>query len=256
MITGIDHIVIAGPDLDALSATFRRLGFTVVEGGRHPIGSYNRLIGLGDGAYIELLSFYAHSPAHYWWAALHERGGGLIDFCMQTDDIRADYALFQEQGVDMSPLVGLSRLRFDGYRLAWLNNEIRGEFQGLAPFLIEDETPRDERAPKLSEHANGVTGIEAISLVARDLGLAERVMSAALCRSGQSLRDESLRASGVAFQVGAHRLEYLCPDDSSSPLQAHLDANRPLPWRIRLRASGASRVIAPEEAAGTRIEFV
>ena len=41
MIQGIDHIVIAGPDLDELSETFRSIGFNVVAGGRHPIGSYN-----------------------------------------------------------------------------------------------------------------------------------------------------------------------------------------------------------------------
>ena len=40
---------------------------------------------------------------------------------MQTDDIRADYAVFKAQGVEMSKLVGLSRVRHDGYRLAWLN---------------------------------------------------------------------------------------------------------------------------------------
>ena len=54
-----------------LTATFKSLGFNVVGGGRHPIGSYNTLIGLQDGAYIELLSFYEESPKHYWWDAVH-----------------------------------------------------------------------------------------------------------------------------------------------------------------------------------------
>ena len=164
MIHGIDHIVIAGPDLDALTATFSSLGFSVVGGGKHPIGSYNNLIGLADGAYIELLSFYEDSPKHYWWDAVHARGGGLIDFCMQTDDIQGDYAIFQAQGVAMSPLVGLSRVRVDGYQLAWLNNEIYGIYQGLIPFVIEDETPREERVPKVTAHDNQVTGIDTITL--------------------------------------------------------------------------------------------
>ena len=76
MLLGIDHIVIAGSDLDDLTATYMALGFNVVDGGRHPIGSYNRLIGLQDGAYIELLSFYEASPKHYWWDAVHRKGGG------------------------------------------------------------------------------------------------------------------------------------------------------------------------------------
>lgn len=238
MIHGIDHIVIAGADLDDLTATFKSLGFNVVGGGRHPIGSYNRLIGLRDGAYIELLSFYEDSPQHYWWDAVHSRGGGLIDFCMQTDDIRADYAVFEEQGVEMSPLVGLSRVRFDGYQLSWLNNEIYGQYQGLIPFIIEDETPREERVPKENEHANGVIGIDTITLAASDIGLVERIMSAALGGKGAPTRDDALGAAGIVFEVGPHRLEYLRPDDESSPLHEHLALNKPVPYRIRFKTDG------------------
>lgn len=255
MIRGIDHIVIAGEALDALADTFAGLGFTVVGGGQHPIGSYNKLIGLGDGAYIELLSFYRHSPDHYWWEAVHSRGGGLIDFCMRTDDIRGDYAIFESQGVQMSPLVGLSRVRFDGYQLAWLNNEIYGQYQGLIPFIIEDETPRAERVPKEHTHANGVTGIDTITLVARDLQLARRIMTAALGVAGEAVHDDELYARGVVYQAGAHRLEYLSPLDERSPLNAHLHANKPLPWRIRFKTTGAARSIEPSDAAGVRIEL-
>lgn len=256
MILSIDHIVIGGTDLDALTATFKALGFNVVPGGRHPIGSYNTLIGLQDGAYIELLSFYEPSPRHYWWDAVHKRGGGLIDFCAQTDDIRADYAVFQGQGVEMSALVGLSRERFDGYRLSWLNNEIYGEFQGLIPFLIEDETPREERAPKENRHANGVIGIDAITLAASDIDLARRIMSAALGVKGEPARDEALKATGVVYTVGSHRLEYLMPDDERSPLYEHIARNKPAPYRIRFKTAGQQRMVDPAEAAGARIEFI
>ena len=256
MLLGIDHIVIAGPDLDELTASFKALGFNVVDGGRHPIGSYNRLIGLQDGAYIELLSFYEDNPQHYWWDAVHERGGGLIDFCMRTDDIRADYAVFQQEGVEMSKLVGLSRARFDGYQLSWLNNEIYGQYQGLIPFIIEDETPREERVPKEKKHDNGVIGIDTITLAARDLGEARRIMSAALGSKGEPRRDEALKASGILFEVGPHRLEYLKPDDESSPLQEHGARNKPVPYRIRLKTGGANAAVESRAAAGVRIAFV
>ncbi len=256
MILGIDHIVIAGPDLDALTVTFKALGFKVVGGGRHPIGSFNSLIGLADGAYIELLSFYEPSPKHYWWDAVHERGGGLIDFCVQTDDIHTDYAVFVQQGVEMSPLVGLSRERVDGYHLSWLNNEIYGAFQGLIPFLIEDETPREERVPKENRHVNGVTGIASITLATRDVDMANRIMSAALGVDGEPTRDAALNASGFVFEIGPHRLEYLQPDDESSPLAEHIACKRPVPYRIRFKTEGEKRMVAPGEAAGARIEFI
>lgn len=256
MIKGIDHIVIAGPELDSLSASFESLGFTIVGGGKHPIGSYNKLIGLQDGAYIELLSFYEESPNHYWWDAVHQRGGGLIDFCMQTDDIRADYAVFDSQGVEMSPLVGLSRVRVDGYKLAWLNNEIYGQYQGLIPFVIEDETPRDERVPKEKLHANQVTGIDTITLAASDLGLARRIMEAALGKPGSSVNAEDLNANGIVFEVGPHQLEYLIPNDDSSPLHHHIAANEPVPYRISFKTAGEPRAFAPDESAGVGISLV
>ncbi len=256
MLIGIDHIVIAGAKLDDLTAAFKALGFNVVAGGRHPIGSYNTLVGLQDGAYIELLSFYEESPKHYWWDAVHSKGGGLIDVCMQTDDIRADYAVFEKQGVEMSPLVGLSRVRFDGYQLSWLNNEIYGQYQGLIPFIIEDETPREERVPKENEHANGVTGIDTITLAASDIALTERIMSAALGSVGEPARDDVLNASGLVYQVGPHRLEYLRPADETGPMHEHIALNRPLPFRIRFKTGGVKGVVDPRVAAGVRIEFV
>ncbi len=256
MIQGIDHIVIAGPDLDLLSETFRGLGFNVQAGGKHPIGSYNTLIALQDGAYIELLSFYEECPEHYWWDLVHSRGGGLIDFCMQTDDIRADYALFEAQGVAMSPLVGLGRQRVDGYQLSWINNKIYGDYQGLIPFIIEDQTPRTERVPKENQHDNQVTGIDTITLAARDLELASGIMSAALGTTGVPVHDDALNAAGIVFEVGPHRLEYLSPADVTSPLQAHIAADAPRPYRIRFKTAGEKMFIVPGDAAGTRIEFI
>ena len=167
MITGIDHIVIAFHSLERAIDTYRGLGFTVVAGGRHPYGSYNALIGFADGSYIELLGFYEDSPAHPWWALLQERGGGLVDFCMATDDIRGDLAAFRAQGVDCGALIKGGRARPDGYEVRWINNKVSGAWQGLIPFIIEDETPRDERLPRERNHPNGVTGIHSLSLAAR-----------------------------------------------------------------------------------------
>ena len=97
MIQSIDHIVIAVHSLDSAIDSYRALGFTVVVGGKHPYGSHNALIGFEDGSYIEVLGFYEESPAHPWWDLLHQRGGGLIDFCMATDDIRGDLAHFERR---------------------------------------------------------------------------------------------------------------------------------------------------------------
>lgn len=256
MITALDHLVIAVKNLEAASERYRRLGFQVVPGGKHPTGSYNALIGFQDGAYIELLSFYEDSPAHNWWNALHQRGGGLIDFCMQTDDIQADYASFRAQGVDMSDLQTLSRVRTDGYELSWTNNHIHGRDQGLIPFLIEDKTPRAERIPKETTHANGVTGVATLTLATDNLERAAGVMSRVLKQSGESLTDETLNAWGIRFQVGPHKLDYLTPVDASSPLHAHVTSSAPRPYALTLTTTGQPQSYDVTATEGVRLSLV
>lgn len=256
MILGVDHIVIAVHELNSAMETYRRLGFSVVEGGAHPYGSHNALIGFKDGSYIELLGFYEESPAHPWWDLLHERGGGLIDFCLATDDIRADLAAFRAQGVEAGDLTEGGRRRPDGYEVKWINNKVGGAYQGLMPFIIEDVTPRAQRLPSETTQANGVTGIHCLSLATEDAGRYAAIMGAVLGQNGQAFRDDKLGASGIRFEVGSHVLEYLSPRDSSSPLRAHLAAKAPAPYRVSFKTRGASASFEPEQAEGVRIALV
>ena len=255
MITGIDHIVIAVKSLERAVDTYRGLGFTVVEGGRHPYGSQNALIGFADGSYIELLGFYEDSPAHPWWDLLHRRGGGFIDFCMATDDIRGDLALLRAQGAQCGDLVEGGRARPDGFQVKWINNKVSGADQGLIPFIIEDVTPRAERLPAAREHANGAAGIDCLTLVAADIGRYAGIMSAALKAEGRAVVDEGLGARGLRFDVGAHGLEYLAPAREDSPLGLDLAAQIPATYRVRFRTTGAARRFAPEETEGVRMEL-
>ena len=255
MITGIDHIVIAVHSLERAIATYRGLGFSVVEGGRHPYGSYNALIGFADGSYIELLSFYEDSPAHPWWALLHERGGGLIDFCLATDDIGGDLDALRAQGVDPGDLSEGGRARPDGYQVRWINNKVGGDWQGLIPFLIEDVTPRDERLPTQCEHSNGVTGIHSIALATDDVSRPAAVMAALLGAEGQPVAGPDAGGAGLRFEVGGHALDYLAPNVVDSPLAAHLAANRPAPYSICFRTAGEAKRLDPADTEGVRIEM-
>src|SRR4030095_15665435 len=151
MIRGIDHLVIAVKDLEAASRAYGELGFTVVPGGRHPVGTYNTLIAFADGSYVELIGFYRDNPDHRWWSAL-QRGGGLVDYCLQTDDLIGDTASFREAGGDIADRVSQSRVRPDGYQLRWVFSLSRGPHRGVGPFLINDETPREGRVPRAQRH--------------------------------------------------------------------------------------------------------
>lgn len=235
MLTGIDHLVIAVPDLAAASKSYEALGFTVVAGGRHPVGTHNALIAFADGAYIELIAFYQPNSEHKWWQPL-QRGGGLVDFCMQTDALLSDTAAFRRAGVEIDDPSPLSRLRPDGYQLKWVLSIPRGAQRGVAPFLIEDETPREERVPRQTRHPNGVQGIGMITVAVDDVPRVRGWFARALGQPGQDVRRDDLQAAGVRFAVGPHTLEFVSPTGAESPLGEWLRSRGNSPYAATLRA--------------------
>ena len=98
MIQGIDHLVIVVKDLEQATRDYRELGFNVVAGGQHPVGSHNALIAFEDGSYLEIIAFYREAPDHRWWAPLG-KGERFVDFCLQTDDLRGDTKKLRDAGV-------------------------------------------------------------------------------------------------------------------------------------------------------------
>src|SRR2546427_13199435 len=183
MIQGIDHLVIVVNDLAEATNDYQRLGFTVVPGGRHPAGSHNALISFQDGSYLELIAFYRDAVDHRWWDPLG-KGERLVDFCFQTDDLRGDTEKLRAAGVSINNPVPWSRKRPDGYELKWLLSLATGSHRGVAPFLIEDITPRTERIPQQFHHENGVSDIEKVTVAVRELALIEKWYGTLLGSSG------------------------------------------------------------------------
>lgn len=233
MLTGIDHIVIVVRDLEAAIKDYKHLGFTVVPGGRHPIGTYNGLISLSDGAYIELIAFYEANPNHRWWAPL-QKGEGLVDFCMQTNDLIKDTAAFRSAGVDIDDPQPLTRVRPDGHPLRWLLSIPRGGDRGVAPFLIQDETPRDERVPREKGHKNGAAGIGTVTVAVEDLAAVRRWYKSALGHDGNQTERADIQAKGVRFKVGAHCFDFLAPATGKSPLADWLRLHGASPYSATL----------------------
>ena len=256
MLKGIDHLVIAVRDLDAAVASYTQLGFTVVPGGRHPVGTHNVLIAFTDGAYIELIAFYEPSPSHKWWGPL-QRGGGLVDFCMQTDDLAADTAALRAAGLPIDDPSPLSRTRPDGYQLRWVLSIPREGGRGVAPFLIQDETPRQERVPRQTAHANGVTGIGTVTVAVADVGAVRAWYGGVLGRAGEEIRRDDLEAAGLRFRIGPHTFDFVAPTGGRGPLPAWLAARGPSPFAATLRtASGRRGPLDETKTLGARLSLV
>jgi catechol 2,3-dioxygenase-like lactoylglutathione lyase family enzyme len=241
MLLGLDHIVIAVPDLEAATKNYHQLGFAVVPGGRHPVGTYNSLISLADGSYIELISFYQANPNHRWWTPL-QKGGGFVDFCMQTDDLTGDTSKLRSAGVHIDDPVPWSRTRPDGYQLKWLLSLARGEHRGVAPFLIQDETPREERIPMQKTHKNGTVGIGKITVAVEDLATVGQWYQSILGYKEEPLENTDLQAMGLRFKIGPHFIELVKPSTTKSPLTDWLKSRGPSPFAATLLTKSRDRV--------------
>jgi len=233
MLTGIDHIVLVVDDLDTAIRDYTDLGFTVVRGGRHPHGTHNALVGFSDGSYLELLAFYEPTPKQRWWPTL-QRGGGVVDFCMATDDLRTDMEALRRAGVVMSDVFPLSRQRPDGYTVRWVLSVPGDDVARAMPFLIQDETPRDERLPAERRHANRVTGVGSLTCVTRDAAAVQRRFAGVLRRPATPIVRDDLDAAGLRFVVGRHVIDYLTPRQTVGPLSEWLRVEGPSPYAVTL----------------------
>jgi hypothetical protein len=138
----LDHLVYAVPELTSgIEDLYRLLGVRAERGGRHVgFGTHNALLGLGGGAYLELIAPDPSQPIPpvsqfigFDAASLPRLAG----WAARTDDIEAAVAKAREAGFDPGPILEMSRLRPDGVTLAWRLTWPLGEGGGLIPFLID-----------------------------------------------------------------------------------------------------------------------
>jgi Glyoxalase-like domain len=255
MIQGIDHIVIVVNDLEQAAKDYEQLGFTVVPGGKHPVGSHNVLISLADGSYIEIIAYYREALDHRWWDPL-QKGERLVDFCMQTDDLQGDTLKLRAAGVAINDPVPWSRTRPDGYELKWLLSLAQGSHRGVAPFLIQDVTPREERIPRAFDHKNGATGIHTVTVAVGELTAVQRWYDGVFVTQPTKISDEKLQANGVRYAIGPHTLDFVMPMDPQSPLINWLRTFGPSPYAATLhRSSPGSSTLNGKLTHGANLSF-
>jgi hypothetical protein len=164
----------------------------------------------------------------------------LVDFCLQTNDLKGDTEKLRAAGVAINDPVPWSRTRPDGYELRWLLSLATGQHRGIAPFLIQDLTPREERVPRQYEHANGISGIGRVIVAVDDLATIERWYSAIRGAPGKPVAENKLYADGRRYAMGPHAIDFMTPNDTRSPLRNWLSTYGPSPYASTLRAESAA----------------
>lgn len=189
----LDHLVVAVPDLDAgRSDISSRLGCPVLAGGRHPRwGTWNALVPLRGGAYLEIIAPHPDPPA------MSERVFGLdrgldgptfMTWAVQARNRgRMDEAAAAAlaAGVDLGEVLQGSRRTPTGALLEWeLTDPYADRIGGLVPFAISwGRTPHPSTGGAAEVH------VVEISLRHPWAERISRVMTAMGCGAGVSVTE-------------------------------------------------------------------
>lgn len=186
MITRFDHAVIAAANLDQAAALYtEQLGFVVYPGGQHTgLGTENAIVRFGLD-YLELIGIYDRdevAAAGVRRASLLDflaaRPGGMLGYCLATDDIHGLAARFRDKGLEADGPYAMKRMRPDGVLLRWQLLVPGGTaWRRPWPFFIQWEMADVERLQieRSGSHANGVRGVAGVSVVVQDLAAAHRL---------------------------------------------------------------------------------
>jgi hypothetical protein len=194
---GINHLVLASRDLEALRSAYQALGFAVKQRGGLPFGISNSIVQL-QGSYLELLSVTGdvpeHSPGHFSFGAFNRdylaRHEGFSMLVLDTPDARADIASWREAGLQAYEPFDFSKMAtmHDGekvnlsFSLAFVSHPAapwfrifacqygQPEFYAQTQYLnhpnaastLQDVWIAGETAPDLADFMSKVTGASSV----------------------------------------------------------------------------------------------
>lgn len=261
MLQRIDHIVIVARNLDEAMTDYQQAGFNVTPGGEHVGGAtHNALVSFADGTYFELIAFRApdQPQEHRWWPRL-SRGEGIVDYALLSDDLAADAARVQANGLAFSGPNEGGRTRPDFQQLAWRSIvPEKGEEGSALPFVIQDVTPRELRVPggEATRHRNGVSGVAGLTVVVADLAAAGAELADLLGNPWSSAETPEGRA--MRFPIGQQWIQLLQPNEVG-PAAEYLQRFGSAPYEVELTRGGEAEpgegVLLPGSLRGARLRI-
>ncbi|NIR41345.1 MAG: hypothetical protein GWN79_26070, partial [Actinobacteria bacterium] len=153
----VDHLVYGTPDLDATVADLaRQWGVTASPGGRHDgRGTRNALLGLGGGAYLEVIGpdpDQPPPPGPRPFGLDDIDDPALLTWAARVPDIDVWVAWARARGIDPGDPSTMQRTTPTGKVLQWRLTAPPPEGDGVLPFLIEwpGVTPAADAAPGIT----------------------------------------------------------------------------------------------------------
>jgi Glyoxalase-like domain len=275
---GINHLVLAGHDLEAMRSHYAVLGFTVTPRGQHPFGTGNSLIQL-HGTYLELLTVTAprdvpeHRAGHFSFAAFNRdylaRREGFSMLVLDTPVARADIKAWRAAGLQTYEPFDFSRTAkmpdgqeiTVGFSLAFVSHPA-APWLGL--FACQHLSPQYFEQPRYLQHANGAMRVQDVWIVgdtAPDLaGFMQTVTGAKAVSNDPSITTLQTRIGTIVLarpQAFASAFGLAAPHPDDGPHLAGLTlACQTIGQLADLPRIGNRHVLAPEKNFGTAIGFV
>lgn len=153
-----DHLVIGGPDLEALVALVASsTGVTADPGGPHNgRGTANYLIRIDDTTYIELIGPDPDQPGHEGpmpFGLESVTAPGFLGWAVPVANLASACETVSATGIDSGVIIPMTRTRPDGVVLAWeLAIPPSPDLGGVMPFMIDWGTtqhPAADLGPRL-----------------------------------------------------------------------------------------------------------
>ena len=273
----INHLVLAGRDLEAMRAHYASLGFTVTPRGQHPFGTGNSLVAL-HGTYLELLAVTMpqdvpeHGAGQFSFAAFNrdylKRHEGFSMLVLDTQDARADIAAWRAAGLQTYAPFDFSRAAkmadgqdiTVGFALAFVSHPA-APWLGL--FACQHYAPDYFEQPRYLQHGNGATRVQDVWIVGdtapKLAGFLQTVTGAKAVTDNSGailpMRTGAIVLARPAVFERAFGLAPPHPDDGPH-LAAFTIACQTLGQLADLPRNGNRHVLAPAKNFGTAIGFV
>ena len=150
---GLDHIPVAVRDLEAASATYRALGFSLKPGRPHANGIRNAHVKFPDGAGLELLTVPAAvDPMSTTYADMIRAGEGPAFLSFHARDTTALHAGLRAGGHAFQETNGVTALSAPPF--------------GFLFWIADNRSPTDR--PEHFAHPNGATALGAVWIATDD----------------------------------------------------------------------------------------